>query len=534
MTTDPPAEPTAALRAGPRQWGGLAVLGLAALLVSIDVFVLLLALPSLSRDLAATAVEQLWITDIYGFLLVGFMLTAGTLADRIGRRRLLLIGAAGFAAASVAAAFSVNPAMLIAARGLLGIAGATLAPATLGLISTMFQDAKQRSVAISLWLVCFMGGAAVGPIVGGVLLAHFWWGAVFLLGVPVMGLLLILGPILLPEQRDAAAGRIDLASVALSLGAILPIVYGFKELANGGAPALPIAALAAGIGLGALFLRRQRRLAEPVLDLSLFRHRAFSTAVISMMLVTVLGALMFFTAQYLQLVAGLTPLQAGYAMLPPAALSILSFTLAPIIARRVRPAYVMAGGMAIAAAGAALFTLPSADGDLAIVIAGLALVNFGSGPVVTLGTGIVVGSVPSEKAGSAAAVSETSAEFGFALGIATLGSLATVIYRSQLEIPSAVPPDLTEQARASLAGAAEAAATLGPAGNTVLDPAKEAFMGSVHVVGWVTAGIAALIAVLGLFFRHLPPIGADKQDDGARAPQPTTDPAARQTTAAAT
>lgn len=511
-------------RAGAREWGGLAVLGLAALLVSIDVFVLLLALPSLSRDLAASATEQLWITDVYGFLLVGFMLTAGTLGDRIGRRKLLLLGAAGFAAASVFAAFSVTPVMLIAARAVLGIAGATLAPSTLGLMSTMFHDAKQRSVAISLWLVCFMGGAAVGPLVGGVLLDSFWWGSVFLLGVPVMVVLLILGPILLPEQRDTAAGRIDLTSVALSLVTILPAVYGLKELANRGLQAPPIAAVLVGVASGVLFLRRQRRLADPLLDLSLFRHRAFTTAVTSMMLVTVLGSLMFFTAQYLQLVAALTPLQAGFAMVPAAVASILSFTLAPVLAGRIRPAYVIAGGMAIAAVGAVLFTIPDVDGGLGTVIAGLTLINFGAGPVVTLATGIVLGSVPSEKAGSAGAVSETSAEFGFALGIATLGSLGTVVYRALLDVPSAVPPDLAAQARGSLAGAVEAASGLGAGGTAMLGSAREAFMGSVHVVGWVAAGIAVLIAIVdGVFFRHLPPIGSDEPEPGG--PEGTADSA---------
>jgi DHA2 family multidrug resistance protein-like MFS transporter len=451
----------------------------------------------------------LWIMDIYGFLLVGFMLTAGTLGDRIGRRKLLLLGAAGFTVASVVAAFSVSPTMLIAARALLGVAGATLAPSTLGLISTMFQEEKQRSVAISLWLVCFMGGAAIGPIVGGVLLNNFWWGSVFLLGVPVMVLLLILGPILLPEQRDSGAGMIDLVSIALSLAAILPTVYGLKELASQGWHILPIAGLLIGVGSGFLFVRRQRRLADPLVDLTLFGHRAFTTAIISMLLVTVLGSLMFFTAQFLQLVAGLTPLQSGFALLPAAAVSIVSFTMSPVLGRHLRPARVIAVGMLVSALGAWLFTLPDNNSGVVPVVVGLALVNLGSGPLVTLGTGIVVGSVPSEKAGSAASMSETSAELGYALGIATLGSLATVVYRSLLQVPTGLTSEVAAQARESLAGAVEAASNLGSRGTPLLDAAQTAFMSSVHVIGWVAGGLALATAVLdGILLRHLPPIGS--------------------------
>lgn len=492
-----------------REWVGLAVLALASLLVSIDVFVLLLALPTFARELAASATEQLWIMDMYGFVLVGFMLTAGTLGDRVGRRKLLLIGGAGFAAASVVAAFSTSATMLIVARALMGVAGATLAPSTLGLISTMFRDERQRGMAIGVWMMCFMGGAAVGPIVGGVMLENFWWGSVFLLGVPAMVLLLILGPLFLPEASDRDAGRIDLASVALSLAAILPVVYGLKELAAHGWGALPVGALVAGALFGWLFARRQRSLDDPLVDLMLFRNRAFTTVVISMTLITVMGSLMFFTAQFLQLVAGLTPFQAGLAMLPAAVAAIVSFGTAPLLARRIRPAYAVAGGMVIAATGCLLFATADATAGLGAVIAGLALMNLGCGPMVTLGTGIVVSSVPTTKVGAASAMSETSAELGYGLGIAAMGSLGTLVYRSQLEPGAGVPAALASQARESLAGAVEAAATLGAGGAGLLASAREAFMSSVHLVGWATGGIALLIGLLALAsLRHVPPLGA--------------------------
>jgi MFS transporter, DHA2 family, multidrug resistance protein len=289
-----------------REWAGLAVLALPTLLVSIDVFVLLLALPRLSQDLHASSTQQLWISDIYGFLLAGFLVTMGTLGDRIGRRRLLLAGATAFGLASVLAAYADSPAMLIAARALLGIAGATLSPSTLALISNMFVQPRQRAVAIGVWMACFMAGAAIGPLAGGVMLEHFWWGSVFLLGVPAMALLLALGPLLLPEYRAPAAGRLDLGSVALSLAAIMPVVYGLTELARTGWRPQPTAAVVAGVAAGAAFARRQRALPEPLLDLRLLTNRVFAAAMCGMTLSTMLtGAVMLLGTQYFELARGL-------------------------------------------------------------------------------------------------------------------------------------------------------------------------------------------------------------------------------------
>ncbi len=447
-------------RAGWRQWMGLAVVALPTLLVSVDVFVLLLALPKLSEDLHATSTQQLWIMDVYGFLLSGFLVTMGTLGDRIGRRRLLLAGAAAFGAASVVAAYSTSPEMLIGARALLGIAGATLAPSALALISTMFRDPRQRAVAISVWMTCFMAGAAIGPLAGGALLNHFWWGSAFLLGVPAMVLLLVTGPFLLPESRDAGAGRLDLASVALSLATILPVVYGLKELAKDGWRPVPIVVTLAGLAFGAVFVSRQRRLADPLLDLRLFADRAFATALGAMMFGTMLsGAIMMFITQYFELVRGLSPLGAGVWLLPAVCASTVSVLSAPHLARRVRPAYAIGGGMALAAVGLLVITQASGGSGTLTVATGFALISLGCGPMVVLTIDLVIGAAPPAKAGSAAALNETCGQLGFALGIAALGSIATAVYRHHVPrgVPAGVSPATARATHDTLTAATSAA-----------------------------------------------------------------------------
>jgi MFS transporter, DHA2 family, multidrug resistance protein len=514
-------------RAGRREWVGLAILALPSLLVSIDLFVLLLAMPRLTADLAPSSTQQLWILDAYGFLLSGFLITMGTLGDRIGRRRLLLIGAAGFGGASVLAAYSTSPAMLIAARALLGIAGATLAPSTLSLISTMFRDPRQRSMAIGVWLVSLMGGTVVGPVVGGAMLGHFWWGSVFLLGVPAMVLLLALGPVLLPEYRAPQAGRLDLASVGLSLAAILPIIYGLKELARHGWQPLPAAAVAVGLWSGFHFVRRQRRLADPLLDLRLFANPAFSTALGGMLLNTMLpGATMVFITQYLQLVEGFSPLRAGLWMLPTVAAAMASFQLSPLLARSVRPAHLIAAGMLVSVAGLLLVTRAGATSGLAAVVTGLALINIGAGPLVTLGTNLVIGSAPPERAGSAAAMSQTSNEFGFALGIAVMGTIGTAVYRHQVTVPAGVPAGAASATQDSLAGATAAAEHLpDQVAAALLAPAREAFATGMHAVAAISAVLLVGVAVLAMaMLRDVRPIGAEAAPDteAGHAPEPET------------
>jgi MFS transporter, DHA2 family, multidrug resistance protein len=421
-----------AARAGRREWIGLAVIALPSLLYSMDLTVLYLAVPELTRELEPSASQLLWITDIYGFLIAGLLITMGTLGDRVGRRRLLLIGAAGFGAASVLAAFSTSAEMLIASRALLGVAAATLAPSTLSLISNMFRDPAQRTVAIGLWVTSYSAGAAIGPLVGGVLLEHFWWGSVFLAAVPVMVLLLVVGPRLLPEYRDPSPGRFDLPSAGLSLVSVLAAIYGIKSIAEGGFGLGPATSLWVGVLVGVVFIRRQRRLADPMIDPRLFRVPSFSAplAANGLALFAVFG-LELFIAQYLQLVLGMGPLEAGLWTLPGAAGFIVGSNVAPLLAARLPTAHVVAGGAAVAAAGLALMTQVGPDSGLLILTIGSVVMSLGAAQVVTLSTDLVVGAAPPERAGTASGMSETGAELGGALGIALLGSIGAAVYRTQ-------------------------------------------------------------------------------------------------------
>jgi MFS transporter, DHA2 family, multidrug resistance protein len=447
-------------KAGRREWVGLAVPALPCLLYAMDLTVLNLAVPKLSEDLAPSGAQLLWIVDIYGFLVAGLLVTMGTLGDRIGRRRLLLAGA------SVAAASATSPGMLIAARALLGVAGATLAPSTLSLIRNMFADPRQRTLAVSVWITSFSVGGAIGPLLGGLLLEWFWWGAVFLPAVPVMALLLVLGPMLLPEFRDPHAGRLDLGSAALSLVAVLAAIYGLKQLAQDGLGWPPVGLILAGLLLGVGFVRRQRRLTDPLIDVRLFANRAFTAALTTNLLSFFVGfGALLFTAQYLQLVLGLSPLQAGLWSLPSSAAFILGSMVTPLLVRRAPPAAVMAAGLGLAAVGFGLLTQLDGSG-LALLVAGSVIFSLALAPVDTLATDLAVGAAPPERAGAASAITETSAELGGALGIAVLGVVGTAVYRGRMAdgIPAGVPDQAAAVARDTLGGAVAVAGQL-PSGS---------------------------------------------------------------------
>jgi MFS transporter, DHA2 family, multidrug resistance protein len=499
MDTDaaPSDSAAAAPKATRKEWVGLAVLALPCLLYSMDMNVLNLAVPSLVRDLNPTPSQLLWIIDIYGFMVAGCLMVMGALGDRLGRRRVLMWGAVFFGAASVVAASAQTAEQLIVARALLGIAGATIAPSTLSLISNMFRDETERNFAISMWIMSFSVGGIIGPVVGGVLIEWFWWGSVFLIALPVMVLLLAAGPFLLPEYRDPKASGIDLASAALSLSAVLSAIYGVKHAAESGFDMLALGMILLGAAILWVFLRRQRRLADPFLDLDLFKSRAFSLAVaINALTLFFMFGVWILMAQAFQLVHSLSPLQAGLWSLPSAIAFAAASPFNALLIARFGQVTVLTCGLLVSAIGLAAMGLAP---DLVSLVAGGVVMALGMTPVFGITVGIVVGTAPPEKSGVASALSETGAELGGATGIAILGSLMTVIYRNHMADPqgaallAALPAELAREAGLSLTGALKAA----EAGNIAL--AAHARDGFSDGFSWIALIAAAALALVALF-----------------------------------
>ena len=540
MTAATSSADVAPAKATRREWIGLAVLALGALLYVMDLTVLHLAVPAISTDLQPTSAQLLWIIDIYGFMVAGSLITMGTLGDRIGRRRLLLIGSAAFGAVSILAAFSTSAEMLIVSRALLGIAGATLAPSTLSLIFAMFNDPRERTVAIGVWIGAFSAGSAIGPVLGGLVLEFFWWGAVFLLALPVMALLLILGPRVLPEYRDPDAGRLDLISAAMAITSVLTVIYGLKEIAQGGSLApMPVAFILAGALVAFVFVRRQLGLADPMIDVRLFRIPTFNVALaINFLAIFVAIGYFLFVAQYLQLVEGLSPLEAGLWSLPSALGFILGSQLAPRIVPYVRPAYLIGGGLALAAVGLAILAQVGPTGGLPTLVAASVVISLGLAPVFGLTTEMIVGSAPPERAGAASGISETGAELGGALGIAILGSIGVAIYRGEVAagLPSTVPAEAEAVVRDTLGSALEVAGQL-PAelGLVVATAAREAFVSGMQLTAGMAAVVAIGLAILAFVtLRSIDTPPADAEDETADPEPRSVQSAPRVTPQAAT
>ncbi len=478
-------------KAGSRQWAGLVVLMLPVLLISIDNTVLSFALPHISRDLRPTAAAQLWIVDAYPLVLAGLLVAMGNLGDRFGRRRMLMIGTAGFGAVSALAAFAPSAELLIAARVLLGFFGAMLMPSTLSMLRNLFPDRRQRRLAIAIWASGFSAGSAIGPILGGVLLEHFWWGSVFLIAVPVLLPLLILVPILVPESKDPTPGPFDLVSILLSMAALTPIVYAIKSLATDGVGVLPIALVALGLLAGFLFVRRLLRQPNPMLDMRLFSVPTFSGAVIvNLVSVFSLVGFLYFLTQHLQLVVGLSPLNAALLIIPGAIVIIVSGLLAVPLVRIVRPGFVMAAGLSLSFAAYAMTAIIGSNSTVTTLVVAFCMLGAGIGAAETLSNDLVIASVPAEKAGAASGVSETAYELGAVLGTAVLGSILAAFYRSSIVIPSGVSVVDAEAARGTLGGAVEVASTLPTAmGDALLASARSAFDSGVTVTSWFAAAM---------------------------------------------
>ncbi|MGW7099077.1 MFS transporter [Streptomyces sp. NPDC054883] len=486
--------------AGRREWIAFTVLVLPLLLVSMDVSVLYFAIPAITRQLDPSATQQLWIFDSYAFALSGLLITMGSLGDRIGRRKLLLTGATAFGLASVGAAYATSPDMLIAARVLLGIGGATLMPSTLALIRNLFQDAKQRGQAIAIWSGAMTGGIALGSVMSGLMLNHFWWGSVFLINVPAMLLLLLLVPVLVPEFKDPAPGRFDLLSVPLSMAAVLPLVYGLKEIAAEGFEPLYLGCVAVGLVFGYVFLRRQRTREDAMIGRALFQGRGFGAGIgLNTIAAFAMMGSAYFTTQYLQSVLGMGTLEAALWSLAPSLAIGAAAPVGAAVAQKTDRAYVIAGGFALAAAGFALMGLVGTD-SLWLLLVGAGVLASGIVTVMSLVSDMALGSAPAEKAGSAASLLETGQEFGGALGMALLGSLGTAVYRGDL---AGADPAVRE----TLGGAVAVAQRLGgEAGGQVLTLAREAFVHGMRYAAW--GGTALLLAAAVLAVVSMRGIGA--------------------------
>jgi DHA2 family multidrug resistance protein-like MFS transporter len=499
-------------RAGRKEWLGLGLLVLPSLLLFMMLTILFLAIPHISDDLHPSSTQMLWIVDIYGFLMAGFLVAMGTLGDRVGRRRLLVIGSAVFAVVSVVAAYTGDPTMMIFWRAVLGVAAAAVMPATLGLIFSMFLNQRERGIAIGAWAAGISVGVALGPLLSGLLLEVFTWRATFLVAVPVMAVVAIGAPFVLPEHRDRNAGALDLVSVGLLLATLLPLIYGVKALAKDGELTVALGAIAVGVAFGVWFVLRQLRSAAPLLDVRLFANRTVSGALsVYVLAALALGGMYLMFTQYLQRVAELSPLQTGLAILPAALVLVGVSMLSPILARKVRPGNIIAGGLAVQAVGYLMLTQVDATTGLPLLIAGFIVLYPAVNPAMALTTGLVVGSVPPEKAGAASGLSTTANDLGLSLGVALIGSVGVATYRNELELPGGLPADVVVSARESLDGAL--ASLSSPVGLSpdqaaaVLDAARAAFTSGLNVGAVIAAVIAAVGAVLAATrLRHVPPV----------------------------
>ncbi|EWM13273.1 MFS transporter [Kutzneria sp. 744] len=506
--------------AGRREWIGLAVLVLPLLLVSMDMTVLYFAIPSISAALNPSGTEQLWIIDMYGFVLAGLLITMGNVGDRIGRRKLLLIGSVIFGLASVAAAFASDPTTLIVARAIQGVGGATLMPSTLALVRNMFEDEKQRRSAIAVWSTGLSVGAALGPIVSGVLLQFFPWGSVFLINAPVMVLLLILVPTLVPEYRlpKGQAGKFDFASGLLSLAGVLSVIWGLKEAAVNGFSTLPAVALVVGVALGYVFVRRQKTLQHPMIDPQLFRNRDFGASMtVSIACSFCLIGFGIFTTQYMMEVLRMSTLEAALWTMASPVVVTLVVPFVTIVARTVRPAYIIATGFLVAAVGFVVMTQLGVERNLFTVMGGAIGIGMGIAIVLTCITDLVVAAAPKERAGAASALLETGQELGGALGIAILGSVGAAVYGSYFDAhtPQNVPAAAVEASNQTLATASTVAHGLPQAqADSLLAVAREAFTSSLHysaIAGGIVAVGAAIFTIALL--RRIKPTPPAPQDE---------------------
>ncbi|MER7998839.1 MFS transporter [Streptomyces sp. NPDC095613] len=519
------ARPGAA-RPGANRWVVLFVLCVSLLLVALDATVLHVAVPAVTADLGPSGVELLWIVDAYPLVCASLLILFGTLGDRVGRRRVLLLGYAIFAAASAAATLAHTPEVLIGARALLGVGGAMIMPATLSVLRAVFPDRRERALAIGIWTAVAAVGAAVGPVLGGFLLEHFWWGSVFLINLPLLAVLLPVGRLVLPESKGGTDGPWDVLGALMAAAGVLGVVCGVKRVGAGEGPLSPLTLvpLCAGAALLVLFVRRQRHREHPLIDLRMFARRTFSTSVGCIVLAMLaLVGLELIAVQYLQLVLGLSPLQTGLRLLPLTFAAMAAGVTGSVMLARLGPRRMVAWGFVLTAAAVLLLVRMGQHDRPALLTVGFVLLGWGLQTTLFGAYESMLSEAPAEQAGGAAAVGETSYQLGAGMGIALLGSVMNATYAPALASVKGVPGSAGTAAASSLGEAYAVAARLdGPAGAALRTAARHSFVHGLHVTLLVSAGLLLLGAVWALRLPRVAecpatPAAVDRGDGADRA-----------------
>lgn len=487
---------------GANRWVVLVVLCVSLLLVALDSTVLHVAVPSLTEDLRPSSTQLLWIVDAYPLICASLLILFGTLGDRVGRRRVLLLGYALFGIASAVAALATAPLVLIGARALLGVGGAMIMPATLSLLRAVFPDRRERATAIGIWTAVAAVGAATGPVLGGFLVENYWWGSVFLINIPLMALILPIGRWLLPESRGAADGPWDVLGALMAAAGVLGAVLGVKRLGAGAEPLAPatLGPLLVGALLVVLFVRRQKRRAHPLIDMRLFARAAFTTSVGCIVLgMLALVGLELIAVQYLQLILGLSPLETGLRLLPLTFAAMAAGATGSYTLNRLGPRRMVGWGFVLTAAAVLLLVLMGQHDRPVLLTVGFVLLGFGLQTTLFSAYESMLSEAPPESAGGAAAIGETSYQLGAGMGIALLGSVMNAAYAPGLAGLPGVPAPAARAAAHSLGEAYQVADRLGgTAGETLHHAARHAFVHGLHVTLFVSAGLLLLGALMAL------------------------------------